>query len=108
MIELVILHCLYCLLDGFTKPLPAFSCCVKIDDIANQEWASEVKRNPLCVNYRIFKDPVCLPEYLSVLDNKGRISLWNLRCVNHRLPINSGRYVLTEKIGNAQFVTTPT
>ena len=64
----------------------------KIDDIAIQEWQSEVFSNSLCKSYRIFKSEYGYCKYLNVLDTKRRISLCKFRCANHKLPVVTGRY----------------
>ena len=65
---------------------------LKIDDMARQNWASDVTSNSLCVNYRIFKSECCYSQYLNILSNKDRISLCKFRCSNHKLAVNTGRY----------------
>ena len=65
---------------------------LKLDDIAKQEWLSEVSTNSLCLNYRIFKTECCLSNYILTLDTPDRITLCKFRCGNHRLPITTGRY----------------
>lgn len=65
---------------------------LRIDDLAKQDWLSEVHTNSKCVNYRIIKDNFGFEEYLTLLDGKKRIFLTKFRCGNHKLPVNTGRY----------------
>lgn len=64
----------------------------KIDDIARQEWRSEVSSNKLCINYRVFKPEFGFCEYLNLLDTNNRITLCKFRCGNNNLPVTKGRY----------------
>lgn len=64
----------------------------RIDDIAKQEWVTEVYNNSLCVNYRIFKNNVGFSHYLTILGGKSRVLFTRFRCGNHKLPVNTGRY----------------
>ena len=71
---------------------------LKIDDMAKQDWLSEVNSNGLCLNYHIFKNSFGFEKYLKILDPKDRILLTKFRCGNHRLPINTLRYTNVEAI----------
>lgn len=66
---------------------------LRISDIALQNWRSEIERNRLCTNYRIFKDDLCFEKYLLELGPADRINLCRFRCGNSRLPSKESRYV---------------
>ena len=70
----------------------------KIDDLAKQEWLSEIFSNKLCSNYRIFKCSFGYEKCLNVLNVKERLLLSKFRCGNHKLPINTSRYIGVENI----------
>ena len=65
----------------------------KLQDLDMQKWRSEVERNRLCTNYKLYKNVVGLERYILVLDPLLRNSLCKYRCGNHNLPISSGRYL---------------
>ena len=64
----------------------------KIKDMSQQEWHSDVELNNQCTVYRIFKQQLCFEKYLIRLNENDRKSLTRFRCLNHKLPIVSGRY----------------
>ena len=82
--------------ENNTKWLQA-SMCLRIDDMAKQEWLQEVYNNGLCKTYRIIKDKFCSETYLNILTGKMRIDMCKFRAGNHRLPVNTGRYDNTPK-----------
>ena len=45
-----------------------------------------------CLNYRIFKCTHGLEKYLLELPDDLKTALCNFRCINHRLPIERGRF----------------
>ena len=51
-----------------------------------QSWSSEINRNRLCSNYRIFKSAWDQERYLVTLDPAERINLSKFRCGSSRLP----------------------
>ena len=65
---------------------------LKLKDIALQNWKTELERNRLCTNYRIFKEESKFENYLTRLAPVEKIDLCRFRCGNHRLPIKEARY----------------
>ncbi len=65
----------------------------RLKDMDIQNWNSEVNRNRLCTNYKIFKNEVGFEKYLVKLDTIDRINLCKFRCGNHRLPAAAERYL---------------
>ena len=64
----------------------------KLNDINKQEWHSDVEENSQCLNYRIFKQTLHFEKYFHHLNDSQAKILCKFRCVNHKLPIVSGRY----------------
>ena len=57
------------------------------------DWKREVYISPKCYLYRIFKTDFEKEEYFSKLTKTMSISLCRFRTCNHKLPIESGRYL---------------
>ena len=64
----------------------------KLQDISEQEWHSDVELNQQCTIYRIFKQKLCFEKYLITLNENTRRIFCSFRCLNHKLPIVTGRY----------------
>lgn len=64
----------------------------RLVDQFKQTWYSDVYDSPKCLNYRIFKTTHCYENYLNILPSDLRIALSKFRCVNHKLPIEKGRF----------------
>ena len=52
----------------------------KLQDLDMQNWRSEVERNRLCTNYKMYKNDVGLERYILVLDALLRNFLCKYRC----------------------------
>ena len=64
----------------------------RLDDMATQNTFSEINRNRVCSNYKIFKQEYGIENYLVMLDFPDRRNLCRFRCGSHRLPIADRRY----------------
>ena len=69
---------------------------VKIKDVITNQYVEQWKQNVFnsekCFNYRLFKKELVLERYLLLLPPALRIPLTRFRVVNHKLPIEKGRY----------------
>ena len=64
----------------------------RLCDQYNQTWYERVFNTARCLNYRIFKCSHKFEEYLVDLPYDLRKAFCNYRCLNHRLPIEQGRF----------------
>ena len=56
------------------------------------QWREETYSNQKCLNYRMFKTELVLEKYLFLLPVALRFSFTRFRLVNHKLPIERGRF----------------
>ncbi|KAJ8039258.1 hypothetical protein HOLleu_16914 [Holothuria leucospilota] len=66
---------------------------LRLSDMYEQNWLSEVYENSQCKNYRIFKSRLVLEKYLLSLSNRDRLSLCSFRCGNTKIPAIAGRFL---------------
>jgi hypothetical protein len=64
----------------------------RLCDQFKQIWSTTVFNSAKCLNYRIFKCSHGREKYLLNLPYDLRRALCNFRCLNHRLPIERGRF----------------
>ena len=64
----------------------------RLIDQFKQNWYNSIFELSKCLNYRIFKTNHNFENYLSVLPTDLRISYSKFRCINHKLPIERGRF----------------
>ena len=64
----------------------------KLNDINKQEWHTDVEENSQCLNYRMFKQSNCYEKYFDILIDLEAKSLCKFRCLNHKMPIVTGRH----------------
>jgi len=64
----------------------------KLRDLYLLEWRQLVNNSSKCYLYRVFKNDIILERYLLILNWNLRKHLCKLRTVNHKLPIETGRY----------------
>ena len=57
-----------------------------------QTWSSNINNSPKTVNYCIYKESFAFENYINKLDDKDVFTLCRFRTVNHKLPIESGRW----------------
>ena len=65
---------------------------IRLIDQFKQTWYGFIYDSQKCLNYRIFKTVHCNENYLNLLAFDLRFALSKLRCVNHKLPIEKGRF----------------
>ena len=61
-------------------------------DQFQQNWRSNINNSPKGLSYRLYKDKFEFEKYLDILPDKDRILFCKFRTVNHRLPIETGRW----------------
>ena len=57
-----------------------------------ETWKEIIYVTPKCLNYRIFKHELQIEKYLSILPSDLAIAFCCFRTLNHRLPIEQGRF----------------
>ena len=98
------LTCIYNILNkmGFSNYWLSQQACPKIfknivnvrqTDIFIQEWNETMFNNSKCITYRAFKDKFQFENYLVKLPTKLRILFCRFRVSNHKLPVETGRYI---------------
>ena len=67
---------------------------VKLKLIENfkQVWRESVFNSAKCLNYRIFKTDLVFEQYFHLLSNDLAMAFCHFRCLNHKLPIELGRF----------------
>ncbi|MEW8547695.1 MAG: hypothetical protein AB2693_29660, partial [Candidatus Thiodiazotropha sp.] len=65
----------------------------KARDLYINEWYSTISKSSSCVNYRLFKDIFNIENYLLKLPFNLKRSLCLFRTRNHRLPIETGKWL---------------
>ena len=71
---------------------------LRLGDQFKQKWAQEIHDSGKCMNYRLFKVEFGLEPYLLELSPVVRKSMTRFRCRNHRLPVESARHVISERL----------
>ena len=64
-----------------------------LNDQFKQAWNSDLENSPKAFSYRIFKTEHCFETYLGQLNERDRITLIRFRTTNHKLPIETGRWL---------------
>jgi hypothetical protein len=62
-----------------------------------QKWLGEVDEMSKCLNYRLYKKTHCVEKYFSILSPDLSRFMCRFRCMNHRLPIEYGRFIRLER-----------
>ena len=57
-----------------------------------QSWANEVNVKESCYNYRLYKERFQTEKYFELLPDRLLFPLIKFRTLNHRLPIQTGRW----------------
>ena len=65
---------------------------LRLSDIHNQNWSDSVSNNSTCINYSLMTEQKKLQDYLLKLPDQYMYALCKLKCVNHKMPIVTGRY----------------
>jgi len=61
-------------------------------NLYENKWKESIFNSKKCYNYRMFKKELELERYLLLLPTPLRINLARFRLVNHKLPVEQGRY----------------
>lgn len=61
------------------------------------QWKDSVYVSPKCLNYRIYKQDLKFENYFSFLPEDLAIAFCHFRTLNHKMPIEWGRFVGTER-----------
>ena len=78
--------------ENFNPTWIATSVEMKLKDMGRQMWHTEIERNVLCINYRLFKTEHNFEKYILELDVQNIIPLCRFRSGCHRLPVATERY----------------
>ena len=62
-----------------------------------RNWNDDLQTCSKAINYRIFKDTFGFEDYFNILDEKDFFLVCKFRTVNHRLPIECGRWQNLER-----------
>jgi hypothetical protein len=57
-----------------------------------QGWQTSIYESSKCLNYRIFKTQYGFEKYFNILPSDLAIAFFKFRCMNHKMPIETGRY----------------
>ncbi len=66
-------------------------------DQFRQFWISDIQNSSKSLNYRIFKNDLKIEHYFKLLDDKNVYTLCRFRTLNHKLPIEAGRWQNIER-----------
>ena len=64
----------------------------KLIENYKEVWKVSVYESPKCLNYRIYKETLQFENYFNVLPPDLASPLFHFRSLNHRFPIESGRF----------------
>jgi len=70
---------------------------LRLKDQYIQKWTEDINTSPKCINYRVFKESFSFENYLVDLPQRLSIPLCQFRLMNHKLPIETGRYIGTPR-----------
>ena len=70
---------------------------LKLTEIHSLSWKTEVFDSPKCLNYRIFKQDFGFENYFNVLPDDLSKAFCHFRSLNHKMPIEWGRYLGTRR-----------
>ena len=59
---------------------------LRLSDIYNQKWSSDVTNNSVCLNYRLMTDQKTLQKYFD-LPRQHMHALCKFKCANSRIPL---------------------
>ena len=65
----------------------------RIKDIFIQTWLQEINQSPKSLFYKLIKTEFCFETYLDKLTINNRITLTKFRLSNHKLPVETGRWI---------------
>lgn len=61
-------------------------------DQYRQSWNEDINSSSKALNYRIYKDSIDFEDYFNILSKTDSLILCKFRTMNHKLPIESGRW----------------
>lgn len=64
----------------------------RLKDQYMQNWHSTIMNSSKCLNYRMYKLNFKLEQYFDILPTHLANVLFRFRCMNHKLPIEKGRF----------------
>ena len=70
---------------------------LKLTELRSLSWKTEVFDSPKCLNYRIFKQDFGFENYFNVLPDDLSKAFCHFRSLNHKMPIEWGRYLGTQR-----------
>ena len=70
---------------------------LKLTEIHSISWKTEVFDSPKCLNYRIFKQDFGFENCFNVLPDDMSKAFCHFRSLNHKMPIEWGRYLGTQR-----------
>jgi len=87
------------MLDNHIPSPNQFKCLVntRLNDQFLQNWHSSVENSSKCLNYRIYKETLVFEDYFKILPFNLATTYCKFRCMNHRMPIESGRFMNIER-----------
>ena len=69
----------------------------KLIENYKEVWKVSVYESPKCLNYRIFKQAFHFENYFSILPSDLALPFFHFRSLNHKFPIEWGRYLGIER-----------
>ena len=69
----------------------------KLIENYKEVWKMSVFESPKCLNYRIFKQAFHFENYFSILPSDLALPFFHFRSLNHKFPIEWGRYLGIER-----------
>ncbi|XP_060563724.1 uncharacterized protein LOC132723080 [Ruditapes philippinarum] len=81
-------------INNVATSLPLFKKIVKnrLKDQFIQNWHSEMSQSSKCLNYRMYKSEFRFEKFLDILPSHLALVRLRFRCMNHKMPIESGRF----------------
>ena len=64
-----------------------------LQDQFKQIWNANMQSSAKTLNYRLFKENLEFENYFNILDSRDIYTLCKFRLVNHKLPIERGRWI---------------
>ena len=83
---------IWLLQSNFNTKLLSINLKQKLFDQFQQNWHSDISNSTKGLSYSLFKEKFEFEKYLDILCDKDRSIFCKFRTVNHRLPIETGRW----------------
>ena len=65
---------------------------LRLIDQFKQNWLSNMENSPKGITYKLFKNELHFEKYLDSLEDRGLFTFCKFRTLNHKLPIECGRW----------------